>query len=235
MLVLPSLRLFDRRDRGVGRVDALGHVPQPLAPDTARDRDLASHHQALQHLRDVAVVRPAGRGPGDDARVRDVARGERSGARQPLDDVAAKRIVLLDPKARALPRRPVGRAREVQPDVAHGPDERVVLEQRPVLLERPGELRGTVGRAEPAPRDEVCARRDRGGRIDLEERQPVDERQEVGRAARVEHLRTDGDAPGLLVCQVVDGGVRAGSRRGRHPANPSRRPADAVAAPRRGA
>ena len=72
-LVPDPARLVDGRDDDVGRVHPRGDVPQPLPSDTSGDRDLAAHHQELEHLGDVAVVRPAGRGPRHDARVRDVA------------------------------------------------------------------------------------------------------------------------------------------------------------------
>ena len=72
-LVPDPVRLVDGRDDDVGRVHARGDVPQPLPSETPGDRDLAAHHQELEHLGDVAVVRPAGRGPRHHARVRDVA------------------------------------------------------------------------------------------------------------------------------------------------------------------
>ena len=62
-------------------------------PTRAGDRHLAAHHQELQHLRDVAVVRPPGRRPRDDARVRDVPRGQRPRAAEQLEDVAAEAVV----------------------------------------------------------------------------------------------------------------------------------------------
>jgi hypothetical protein len=55
-----TLRLLDPRDVHGGRLDALGKVPQPLPADAAGERDLAAHHQELQHLGDVAVVRRRG-------------------------------------------------------------------------------------------------------------------------------------------------------------------------------
>ena len=62
-----------RRERLTRRVDASSEVPQALPSPPSGDRDLAPHHQELQHLRDVAVVRPPGRRPGHDAGVRDLA------------------------------------------------------------------------------------------------------------------------------------------------------------------
>jgi hypothetical protein len=72
-LVLHAACLVSRRDDDVGRVDALGQVPQPFAPDAPLDRDLAEHQQELQHLGHVAVVRPPARGQRHDAGVRDVS------------------------------------------------------------------------------------------------------------------------------------------------------------------
>ena len=95
---LTRSRLVDRRDDDVGRVDALGEVPQPLPPDAPGDRDLAAHHQELQHLGDVAVVRPAGRGPRHDARVRDVARASAArSCRSSFRMSRRKRVVVADP------------------------------------------------------------------------------------------------------------------------------------------
>ena len=94
--------LLDRRHDDVGRVDPLGQVPQPLPPDAPGDRDLAAHHQELQHLGDVAVVRPAGRGPRHHGRVRDVAGGQRPGAAEQLEDVAPEPVVVAEPGTHAL-------------------------------------------------------------------------------------------------------------------------------------
>jgi len=88
-----------------------------------------------------------------------------------------------------------------------------VLEQRAVALERLRQFLGPVRRAEAAPGDEVGARRDRGGRVDLEERQPLDDAEQARGAFRVEQLRADRDAAGLGLREVVDGvAVRGVSR-----------------------
>jgi len=78
-----------------------------------------------------------------------------------------------------------------------------VLEERPVVLERLLQVLGAVRRAEPAPGDEVGARRDRGGRVDLEERQVLHHGEQVVRAARIEELCADRDPPGFGAAQAV--------------------------------
>ena len=70
-LVPDPTGFVERRDDDVGQVRR--GVPQRSAR-RGGDRDLAAHHQDLQHLRDVAVVRPSCRGSTAlDARIRDVA------------------------------------------------------------------------------------------------------------------------------------------------------------------
>ena len=209
-----ALGLLDRRDGDVGRVDPLGQVPQPLPPDAPGDRDLAAHHQELQHLGDVAVVRPPGRCPRHDARVRDVARAQRPGAPEQVEDVAPETVVVAQPGALLVVARPLGRAGEVQAQVAHRPHERVELEQRPVLLQRLLELGGLVRRAEAAPGHEVGTGRDRGGRVDLQQGQLPHDLEQLGRPGGVEHLRAHRDAPRLRLGQPVHGQeATTGSRR----------------------
>ena len=181
----------------MGRVHAVGQVPNPLPPDAPGDRNLAAHQQELQHLGDVAVVRPPGRGPWHDTCVRDIARSQRPGAAEQVEDVAAETVVGAEPVPLLLVYRPVGRTGEVQTEVGHRPHQRVVLEQRPVLLERMLEVLEPVGRPEPAPGDEVRARRDRRGRVDLQQRQAPHDLEQVGRPGSVEQLRAYSDAPGL--------------------------------------
>ena len=97
----------------------------------------------------------------------------------------------------------IGRAGEQQAQVAHRPDQRVVLEQRAVLLERLRELSRLVRGAEAAPGDEVGVGRDGGGRVDLQQGQLLDDPKQVGRARRVEQLRAHRDAPGLRLGEPV--------------------------------
>ena len=163
------MRVVFRRDDDVGGVHPLGKIPQPLAPDSPGDRDLPAHHQELQHLGDVAVVGPPGRGPRHHARVRDLARAQGPGAAEQLEDVAPEAVVVADPRVRALvtAARPTGC--EVQAQVAHRPHQRVVLEERAVLLQGLLEVSGLVRRAKAAPGDDVRAGRDRRGWVDLQQ------------------------------------------------------------------
>ena len=85
--------LVERERRQAGRVDALGEVEVALAALAPGDGDLAAQGESLEHLGDVAVVGPAGRGPGHDARVGDVAREQRTLGVEPGEDVATERVV----------------------------------------------------------------------------------------------------------------------------------------------
>jgi len=70
-----------------------------------------------------------------------------------------------------------------------------VLDERAIPLERLLELLAPVRRAEAAPRDEVGARRDRIGRVDLQQGQLLDDLHQLGRTRRREQLRAHDDAP----------------------------------------
>jgi hypothetical protein len=204
-LALSPLGLVDRRHVDVARIDPLGEIPESLSPDPAGDRDLAAHHQELQHLRHVATVRPPARHPRDDGRVRDVAGAQRPRAGEQVEDVAAKAVVLAQPRARSFVARPFRSACEVEAEVAHGAHERIELEQGAVLLQRLLELLRPVGRAETTPRDEVGARRNGRRRIDLQQGQPLHHIDEGARAPRVEQLRPHCDAPRLRLRQPMHG------------------------------
>jgi len=130
-------RILDRRHVDVGRVHALCEIPAPLAPDAAGDRNLAPHHQELRHLSDVAAVRPPSRRPRHDRRIRDVARAQGAGCVcESIEDVATKGLVVAEPGASLLVRRPLGSAGEEEAQVAHRSHHRVDLEQSPVPLKR---------------------------------------------------------------------------------------------------
>ena len=120
-----------------------------------------------------------------------------SRAAQQLEDVAPELVVGRHPLARLVVVRPLLGARQVQAHIAHRPHHRVELEERPLLLELALELVGPVGGAQTAPGHEVRARRNRRGRIDLEERQLPNDGDEVARPFRVEHLRPNCDPPRL--------------------------------------
>ena len=134
---------------------------------------------------------------------REAARRHRSRPAQPLDDVPSEGGVVADPGTRSVPRGPVGRAGQVQGQVAHRADVRVELEQAAVLLQGLLDLSGVVGRAEAAPGDEIGAGRDRRGRVDLEQGQSPDDLKQVARPRGVEQLRAHGDAPRLRPGQSV--------------------------------
>jgi hypothetical protein len=171
---------FVRRDDGrIRRVNPLGQIPHALPPTATRDCDLAAHRQELEHLGDVAVPGPAGRRPGHHTGVRDVAGEKRPGCAEQVEDVAAKAVVESQPLPRPVVGRPGCHIREIQPQIAHRPDQRVVLEERAVLLQGLLQLGRMVRRSEATPGDQVRAGRDHGCRIDLQERQLVDHRQQV--------------------------------------------------------
>jgi len=72
-----------------------------------------------------------------------------------------------------------------------------VLEQRPLTLERGRQLGTFIRRTEAAPQHHVRGRRDRRGRVQLEERQPVDDPEQVTRPLCVQELGSYGDSPRL--------------------------------------
>jgi len=78
------------------------------------------------------------------------------------------------------------RAGKVQAQIAHMPHQRVVLEQRAVMLEGLREVCGLVLRAKPAPSNEIGAWRDGGGRVDLQQCQPPHDREQVRWPGRIE-------------------------------------------------
>ena len=96
---------------------------------------------------------------------------------------------------------------EVEAEVAHRPDDAVELEQGPIDLERLLQVGRPVVGPEPAPRDEVRARRDGGGRIELQQRQPLDDLEQVGGSRRIEQLGTDRDPPRLRELESMGGHV----------------------------
>lgn len=108
-----------------------------------------------------------------------------------------KAVVVAEPCPGSLVARPVGGAREVEAEIADRAHHRIELEQRAVLLEGVFELVGSVRGAEATPGDEVGARRDGRGRVDLQQGQPLHDCDELGWARRVEQLRAHRDPPRL--------------------------------------
>jgi len=76
-------------------------------------------------------------------------------------------------------------------------DERVPLEERAVFPEQPVELGAVVAGAETAEEDEVLRLGDRRDDVDLQEAEPANRREHIGRAP-VEQLSPDGDPARLL-------------------------------------
>jgi len=187
-----------------GRVDALGEVPVALSPRAARNRDVPAEGQGLKHPGDVAVVRPARRRPRLDARVGDVAGEQRAILLQQREDVAAEGLVRLEPRCDAGVHLAITDLGDHGWQVTRRPDVGDRLDEGSVVLDGPGQVGGVVGRAEPAPQDEVGARCDGRGGVDLQEREAVDDVNEVGRARRGEQLRVDGDPAGFVLGQTVD-------------------------------
>ena len=179
-------------------------VPEPLAAGATRDRDLAAHHQALEHLRHVAAVRPAARLPRHDARVRDVARS--SGPEAPSRSRTSRRNESLSRRARrasaptaATRQRRRGRARR-RPSAGRARCARTASARRaPAGAARAG----TTSRG--ASRRRGRRRRDRRRRVDLEQRQVRDDLDEIGRALRVEQLRANRDAARLFTAELEHG------------------------------
>ena len=208
-LVADPARLVARHDRRVGRVDALGEVPQPLPALAAGDRDLAAHREELEHLGDVAVVRPARGRPRHDAACRG-CRATAAGRASPSRSSTSRRnaSLRLEPGARrSCAGGHTAMSARCRRQVAHRPDHRVVLVRACGRARAPAQLAGIVGVAEPRPRDEVGARRDRRGRVELQEGQALDDPEQGGRPLGVEELGADRDAARLLEREPVGGGV----------------------------
>ena len=92
--------------------------------------------------------------------------------------------------------------RNVERDGSHGPDVGTQLEQRPVLLECPGQVGRLIGRSEPAPRDEIGVRRDRSRRVDLKQGQVVDKVDQCGWPSGVEKLGSHRDLPRFFAADL---------------------------------
>ena len=157
------------------------------------DGDLAAGGEELEHLGDVAVVRPARRGPRHRGGVRDVAGRQWTRRGELFEDPLAERIVGGEPFGGTAPPvgRPIRHLGEVQTEVghrAHHDEDRLdgrvlatVLEQRAVLLERLLQLSRVVGVAEAAPRDQIGTWRHHGRRVELQEGQVLDDREQIVR------------------------------------------------------
>ncbi|WP_344942324.1 hypothetical protein [Terrabacter ginsenosidimutans] len=203
-LVAVGEGLLERERRQAGRIDAVRQVEVALAALAPGDGDLAAQGEGLEHLRDVAVVGPAGRRPRDDARVRDVARQQRPVGLERGEDVAAERVVGREPLGHEGVGLGLADLGDHGRDVLRAAHVGDGLDEGAVVLDRRRQGGGVVGAAEPAPQDEVGARRDGRGRVDLQEGQALDGGDEVGGARLVEQLRVHRDTPCLRGRELVD-------------------------------
>ena len=190
-------------------------VRGPGAPATATSPRAARNSSIWVTLRSFVQ-------PDDCPRHRRSCRGCRATTSGPdvaqlVEHPPAERVVGGHPFEAPRPPddRPAGHLGEVQAEVRHRPHHR---ERRldHGRLQRDartacGPARapacswaGCVAFAQPAPGDEVRARRDRRRRVQLQERQPVDDARQVTRPVGVEQLRPDGDPASLLATQPAD-------------------------------
>src|SRR6266545_4489262 len=156
-----ALGLSDRHALGLG-VPARGQVPDSLAVLATDDGNLATPVQGVEHLCHVPVP-PPDLGPAvlvTPRSVLELAGEQWAVALELTKDVALEACVLLqelaDPALPVVPR-PVtvtAHARTDERQVLDRPDERVPLDELPLLPEQPVEL-GAVERAEAAPENEV--------------------------------------------------------------------------------
>ena len=209
--------LVQRERRQPGRVDALGEVEVALTALASGDGDLPAQREGLEHLGGVAVVGPACRGPGHDARVGDVAREQRTLGLESGEDVATERVVGGQPVDHERVGLGVAHLGDDGGHVLGTAHEGNGLDEGAVVLECAGQVGRVVAAAEPAPQHEVGAGCDGRGRVDLQQGQPLDDLDEVGRARQVEQLRVDRDATRLVDAEPehhVGDASRAVRRRG---------------------
>ena len=197
-------RIVGRDDGDIDGIDPLGKVPHALPALPADDSDLALHHEELEHLGDVPVAGPSRRRPRNLARVRNVAREERTRRGEPLEDVADESVIGGQPFPVVVAGGPGRHLGAIQAEIGDRSDQRIQLEQRPITFQRAGQVYGLIRGSQPGPGHEVRVRRDHRGGIDLEERQLVHHGQQVRRPSGVQHLGADGDAPGFGAIQSVD-------------------------------
>jgi hypothetical protein len=113
-------------------------------------------------------------------------------------------VVATQPFARCLATGPVHRTGQVHSQIAHRSHRRVVLDERPVLLQRLLQLGGLVRRPEPTPGDQVCAGCDSGRRVDLQECQQADDHEQVGWPLGVQDMGANRNRPRLRTIEAVD-------------------------------
>ena len=207
-LISGATRLAGGHDRIVG-IDPFSEVPQPLAGSSSGDRNLAARHHKLEQLADVAVVGPAGRLPRHRTSVWQLASRRRAVGRKPAQDVTATAVVgqhplvtRLSPARQIVAAIPLVHIGSVERNVLARSDDAPQLDQLAVLNQHP-QLIGLVGAAEATPQHQVSTRGHGGGRLDVKQRQPTDDLEQVGRLRAVEQLRADGDPSGVGAGKLV--------------------------------
>ena len=162
-----SRSAFGHGDRlGLG-VPPLGEVPDALLALPADDRDLAARREALEHEAHLPRAPPAMALAAVAGRVLDLAREEGAALAELLQDVAPEGGVLLEPGDDPQVERAVAAAhpRLEERQVLDRVDERVPLDELPLLPEQPVELRGVErSRACSRGRGAAAARRPRSDR-----------------------------------------------------------------------
>jgi len=202
----------------LGRREHAGRqVPEPLLSDPTRDGDFAAHGKDLEHQSHRAVAPPAmGITLGHQV-VLKLAREQWPVSFELTHHVASEagvrfQEIAYPEVARQGVRAPVLRhPRADERQVFDRVDERVVLEELPLLPEQPVELGAVVG-TEAAEEDELlggCHGRDR---VHLQEAELPD-RVENRRGGAVEELGAHGDPPRLFERNV--GHARLEIRTGR--------------------
>jgi hypothetical protein len=129
-------------------------------------------------------------------------------------DVAAKGCVLLEKLVPALvpdagaDATVLAHQRAQERQRLDRPDVRIPLDQLALAPQQPVELAAVVRRPEATPEDEVLRGRDRRDRVELQEPEPSNGRQDSAGGAG-EKLRANGDSPRLLESDRRRDGLQA--------------------------
>ena len=232
-----------RRDRsGTARSHSRSRPCRPAAATSPR----CTRRSSI--IRDVPVVVPAARAPraarrcraarcSAAARRRAAARG--SSRRQSLLASTQSRRYSCQSRSSPDPR-PLGHLGAVERDVLGRPQRPGAARSAAARRRRPTARCGRVRRTQPAPQHQLGTRRDRAGRLELQQREPPDGLEQVGRPLLRQQLGPHGDAPRVGAAELVDGGHAASveastddQRRRSTPAIRRRRPAAAARCRRR--
>ena len=167
----------------VGRIHPLGEIPSSVPALATDDRDLALTQQEIEHDRHLVRAAPAVGGPAHLSGVGDVGGEQRPLGLEPGEDVARgtgrSRRATPSSLSRSGHRRIAGSMSGQQ---AHRPEGAVELEEQPVELDGLLQLPGLVRPADARPQHGVLARRDRGGRVDLDVAQLLGHLDDIARA-----------------------------------------------------